>query len=230
MVDEAFCLGICGEGRDLSRTPRAVVDVFELKDTFYVQPKPSTLARWRDKTTFCFAVRAWQLITHRPGSSGYPRLASSQWDPDCSYGHFADNEAVSAAYERTRQCAKALNARYIVFDTPASFTPTQENIRRLERFFSSIERDGRHLVWQPQGVWSPERVGRLCDEYELFAAADPFSQKRHAARAYLRLAAAHYSDDQLLRIERFARRGATLCIFDTQDRISELRRLAELVA
>ncbi len=39
----------------------------EVNSTFYGLPRPSTVALWRDETPqgFAFAVKAWQVITHR---------------------------------------------------------------------------------------------------------------------------------------------------------------------
>ena len=61
---------------------------------------------------------------------------------------------VMAAWARTRECARILRARTILFQCPASFKPTDENVENMRRFFAEIERmDGVDFVWEPRGPW-----------------------------------------------------------------------------
>ncbi|MFQ5882008.1 MAG: DUF72 domain-containing protein [Candidatus Methylomirabilales bacterium] len=50
--------------------------VVELQQTFYQPPRLKTVQRWREEVpaTFEFTMKAWQLITHEPGSPTYRRL------------------------------------------------------------------------------------------------------------------------------------------------------------
>jgi uncharacterized protein YecE (DUF72 family) len=79
----------------------------------------------------------------------------------------------------TLACANALRAKTILFQSPASFKPTKENIANLEEFFSRLERDNGsggqfHFCWEPRGDWDSKVVKSLCERLNLWHAVDPF--------------------------------------------------------
>lgn len=51
-------------------------DILEVQQTFYQPPGVSTVTRWREHAPpdFIFTIKAWQLLTHEPGSPTYRRL------------------------------------------------------------------------------------------------------------------------------------------------------------
>jgi uncharacterized protein YecE (DUF72 family) len=165
--------------------------VVELQQTFYHPPELATVRRWQKEKPdrFEYTMKAWQLITHEPSSPTYRRLRMKippQTRP--RYGSFRPSEEVLAAWEKTRQIARILGCRIILFQCPASFAPTEENVRNLHRFFSSIERGGLRFAWEPRGSWRSEQVRSLCTELDLIHAVDPFSSaSTHGAPAYYRL-------------------------------------------
>jgi len=59
-------------------------------------------------------------------------------DPE-NYGFFKNTKEVFEAWEMTREVAKALNSRIIVFQCPASFKPEKENIENFRNFFKKIK-------------------------------------------------------------------------------------------
>jgi len=162
-------------------------DAVEVQQTFFDPPALRTLARWRQAAPegFSFVLKAWQLITHPADSPGYPKI-QRPWarEKAARYGHFQDGEPVREAWATLRECAEALQAGAILFRTPASFTPSEVNRRNMTRFFSSMERNGRHLVWDPEGVWQDEEVRRICHELGLIPAQDPLLASPEAGEVF----------------------------------------------
>jgi uncharacterized protein YecE (DUF72 family) len=86
-------------------------------------------------------------------------------------------------------CAEALSARRILFQCPASFKPTKQNIQHLREFFRSIERPPEsEFLWEPRGGWGDDHVRELCRELELTHVVDPFAARTVTPeRCYFRL-------------------------------------------
>lgn len=151
--------------------------VVELQQTFYQPPKRETVIKWQEEAPaeFEFTLKAWQLITHTPESPTYRRL--SQTIPEKKkkyYGYFKPTDEVFSAWKEIEGVATALRAKMIVFQCPASFKPTEENKKNLERFFSSIEKRDFLLVWESRGLWKKEEIRELCHYLGLIHCADPF--------------------------------------------------------
>lgn len=163
----------------------------EVQQTFYQPPRVATLARWREEApaSFAFAVKAWQLVTHAPSSPTYRRLRRPLTDAEREdAGSFRDTETVAAAWETTRACAAALDARAILFQCPASFAPTGENVARLVGFFKGAARDGRDFCWEPRGGWPRDLIRDLCETLDLWHVVDPFAEETVTPeRCYYRL-------------------------------------------
>lgn len=151
--------------------------VVEVQHTFYQPPRLTTLERWSRQMPpgFEFTVKAWQLITHDAKSPTYRRLKHKLSETDKKEaGYFRDSAIVKYAWETTLASAKALKAKTVLFQCPASFTQTQENIARLERFFSSIDRQKLRLGWEPCGGWDRAVVKSICANLRLWHVVDPF--------------------------------------------------------
>jgi uncharacterized protein YecE (DUF72 family) len=168
----------------------------EVQHTFYQPPKISTLKRWRDDapSDFEFVLKAWQLITHDAKSPTYRRLKRELSEREKQEaGYFRSTAIVAEAWEVTLACARELKARTILFQCPASFKQTQENIANLEQFFSTINRqthDGKqfNFCWEPRGDWDKKVVKSLCEGLSLWHAVDPFTTKSVTPRnLYFRL-------------------------------------------
>lgn len=168
------------------------VDAAEAQQPFYKPPQVKTVERWRAEAPadFAFTTKAWQLITHHPASPTYRRsgldIDREDWG---RYGYFRPTEEVWSAWERTLAVARGMQARVIVFQCPAAFTPRPENIQNLRQFFGRIERDGFILAWEPRGpAWAPEVVAELCRDLNLVHCVDPFTtQTVTPGLAYFRL-------------------------------------------
>ncbi len=201
----AIRVGCCGwseaRARYFSDFP-----VIELQSPFYEMPSPELAAKWRETapSSFEYCVKAWQLITHTPASPTYRRLKSRLSDAEHElYGSFRPTEQVWLAWERTQRIAQVLDASVVLFQCPASFAPTAENIRNFRTFFGAVERGKQRLAWEPRGGWTPEIVRQLCGEFDLIDCVDPFqSQSVYGQTVYWRLHGRgsysyRYSDEEL---------------------------------
>jgi uncharacterized protein YecE (DUF72 family) len=153
----------------------ATFDTLEVQQTFYEPPSKLTMDRWREQAPadFVFTIKAWQIITHRATSNTYRRLRSHVDREEC--GAFQVNDTVRRAWDVTRDCARLLRARAILFQCPASFKPTAENLDNMRRFFNTIDRmPDVHYLWEPRGDWPDDVVLDLCRELTLVHTVDPF--------------------------------------------------------
>ena len=165
--------------------------VVEVQQTFYHPPEDRTLERWRREAPqgFEYTVKAWQVITHPPSSPTYRRLKMKiHEDKKELYGFFRPTDEVFMAWGRMEEVLRILGARVIVFQTPASFLPTEENIKNMERFFTYIKRDGFVLAWEPRGRWKDGEIKDICNGLDLVHTVDPFkSRPLHGSIRYYRL-------------------------------------------
>jgi uncharacterized protein YecE (DUF72 family) len=183
-------IGTCGFGLSKKTYARSFSCV-EVQQTFYQPPQLSTLERWRSEMPldFEFTLKAWQLITHEARSPTYRRLKNELSASEKSaVGGFKASAIVHKAWEVTVACARALKARTILFQCPASFTQSRENVASLENFFSAIDRHRLNLCWEPRGDWDRDLVRSLCSNLALRHVVDPFLSKTETPdRPYFRL-------------------------------------------
>jgi uncharacterized protein YecE (DUF72 family) len=103
-------------------------------------------------------------------------------------GYFKPSSLVGEAWEVTLACAKALRAKTILFQCPASFTQTSENVANLESFFSGIRRERLNFCWEPRGDWQDEVVRSICKSLDLWHVVDPFVRRSVTpGKCYFRL-------------------------------------------
>ncbi len=160
----------------------------EIQRTFYDPPPIKTLEKWRKDAPpdFEFTIKAWQVITHRPSSPTYRKMKGRI---NGDFGSFLPTKPVMDAWKITKECALALQSKIIIFQCPASFTPSEENIENMRKFFEKIEREDFVLGWEPRGEgWKDEIVQSLCEELSLIHVVDPFQRKSVAGNInYFRL-------------------------------------------
>jgi uncharacterized protein YecE (DUF72 family) len=186
----AVKVGTCGFG--LAKEAYAqVFSCVEIQHMFYQPPQIKTLERWRKEVPayFEFTLKAWQLITHDARSPTYRRLKRKLSETEKQEaGYFRTTAIVKEAWETTLASANALKAKTILFQCPASFTPTEDNIANMERFFSSIDRHNLNLCWEPRGNWDPAVVRSICARLRLGHVVDPFiSKTKTPDNCYFRL-------------------------------------------
>jgi uncharacterized protein YecE (DUF72 family) len=181
-------IGCCGFAKARQKYYQHLALV-EVQQTFYKLPRLTTAQRWRTDAPlgFEFALKATQLITH-PASSPTYRKVGVRIDHPGRYGFFRPTDEVFGAWARTREIAEALRARWIIFQCPPSFAPSEEHSANLRAFFGSIERGGLRFAWEPRGEWPDETIAALCRDLDLIHVVDPFHRVSVTrGLAYLRL-------------------------------------------
>jgi len=154
-----------------------VLNCVEIQHTFYQPPQIKTLEKWRSEMphAFEFTLKAWQLITHESTSPTYKRLKKQLTEKEAAEaGFFKPTEIVAEGLQTTIDCARALDARTILFQCPAKFRQTPENIKNLRSFFKKVERGNMNFAWEPRGPWGDKVVKKICDELDLWHVVDPF--------------------------------------------------------
>jgi uncharacterized protein YecE (DUF72 family) len=153
--------------------------VVEIQQTFYQLPRLDTGKRWNEQApaNFEFTMKAWQLITHEPSSPTYRRLRMAIPEKKKKdYGFFKATEEISEAWSMTVGFAKALGVKKIVFQSPASFHPSDDHIQNLRQFFKKMKPHPFTFIWEPRGRWERREVKRLCVELDIIPCLDPFEE------------------------------------------------------
>jgi uncharacterized protein YecE (DUF72 family) len=151
-------------------------DTLEVQQTFYDPPSRDVMFRWREQAPpgFVFTIKAWQVITHRSTSTTYRRMKTRIDDMNAA-GAFQLNDTTLKAWQVTRDAARLLRAKAILFQCPASFKPIGENVANMRRFFGAIDRiEDVQLLWEPRGDWPDDLLIELCRELDLVHTVDPF--------------------------------------------------------
>ncbi|MDB4962765.1 MAG: hypothetical protein JWP01_2764 [Myxococcales bacterium] len=219
--------------------------VLEVQQTFYQPPDDKVLQRWRAlvPAEFEFTVKAWMLITHRATSPTYRRLRRELTDEEhAGAGSFQDTPIVHEAWKRTLACTRLLRGTSILFQCPASFKPTDENLASMRRFFARIDRErtrpaDMRLMFEPRGkTWTKAIVAPLCAELGLVHVVDPLVHRTVTTGVrYYRLhgttGARHvYTDTELAKIASLVpKRGETYVMFNNMPRVGDSARFMRLV-
>lgn len=173
MIKVGLCGWTIGQREYFERFP-----VVEVQQTFYDPPAERTLLRWREAAPegFEFTLKAWQLITHGASSSTYRRMKRPMSAADLAgAGAFRASATVDFGWETTLRCARILDATAVLFQCPASFRPTDENVANFRKFFERTERHELRFLWEPRGThWPPALVKDLCTDFDLVHVVDPF--------------------------------------------------------
>ncbi len=188
--DSTIKIGCCGWAEAQKNYYRDF-GVVEVQEAFYQPGRVEKYEKWRNAAPagFEFSVKAWQLITHEASSPTYRKLKSAIPDAKKScYGFFRRTEEVFAAWEVMDMIARALEAKVILFQSPASFAPSTDNERNLRTFFKKIVRRNYILCWEPRGAWQDKDVNRICSDLDMVHCVDPFKSKSmHGRIRYFRL-------------------------------------------
>lgn len=181
--------GTCGFGRRQAEVVQRL-DAVEIQETFYRPIAVERALKWRGLAPpdFRFCVKASQFITHAATSPTYRRSGRVVPDSEKSnYGSFQDSPQVLEGWEATRSIAEAVRASVIVFQTPASFGPTEANRNALYRFFESVRTDAIKAL-ELRGPWATHIVEKICEDLGLVHAVDPFEKEPATyGLAYFRL-------------------------------------------
>lgn len=190
MNRETIIVGCCGFPTSMKKYAE-LFNVVELQSTFYDIPRRSTVENWRKRVPshFEFTVKAFQGITHPPSSPTWRRCRIPV-DQRANYGMFKPTKEVMEAWNTMLEICKILKAKVCIFQTPAAFKATNENIENLKTFFTEIDRGNLILCWEPRGAgWTRDIVYDICRELSLVHVTDPFKELPSYVSeiAYLRL-------------------------------------------
>jgi len=231
-------IGTCGFGLAKGDYARSFSCV-EIQQTFYQPPQLKTLARWRNEmpADFEFTLKAWQLITHDAKSPTYRRLRRKLSATEREEaGYFRPTAIVKEAWAVTLASAEALGARTILFQCPASFKPSRENVTALDRFFSNLDRRDLNLCWEPRGDWDKDLVRSICTRLQLSHVVDPFSSKTETPdKCYFRLHGRHgwryqYEADELAELAASVpKRKPSYVFFNNSKMTEDALRFRELL-
>lgn len=213
--------------------------VVEIQQTFYQPPQLKTLDNWRQQAPedFEFTIKAWQIITHPATSPTYKRLRYRiQDEKKENYGYFLPTEQVFKAWDMTYACAEVLGAKIVVFQTPASFVPSQKNRRNMKRFFKTIKRKSLTLVWEPRGHWDLDDVERICKENRLTHCVDPFKNKTvFGDIIYFRLHGRgsgykyKYSDSELNELKKICGKRRGYVLFNNSNMLQDAKEFISIL-
>ncbi len=211
----------------------------EVQESFYNLPRLATVERWRSAAPprFEFVLKAPQLITHEPSSPTYRRLRTKPSEfRKRRYGAFKPTAEIHRAWEATRALARALGSKIVLFQSPASFTPTPRHKAHLEAFFKKVERGGLLLAWEPRGEWDDAEIRSLCRQLDLIHCVDPFQRRPVAGEpAYFRLHGRggyhyRYSDAELKELLALCRdRPSAYVLFNNTEMFADARRFLRLL-
>jgi uncharacterized protein YecE (DUF72 family) len=214
--------------------------VVEVQQTFYEPPRRVTMERWRALAPegFEFTMKAWQVITHTSTSRTYRRMKTPLTDAErAEVGAFRVNATTMRAWNTTRDCARILRASAVLFQCPASFRATDENIANMHAFFAAIERPpNTRFLWEPRGPWPDDVITSVCADLNLIHAVDPFVRPSLTPDVtYWRLhgngsAYAVYTDAELAQLRAWLNeKNETYVMFNNVPRVGDSKRFLSLL-
>jgi len=152
----------------------------EIQKTFYQVPEEKTLRKWKELAPkdFIFTVKAFQGVTHTFKSPTWKRFKGEILGKKENYGNLKASKEVFDSWKKSLGAAKALGAKVILIQLPASFKENEENLKNAEKFFSRIKRNKISIALELRG-WSKEGFKAICKKFDLIACVDPFVSEPH---------------------------------------------------
>ena len=130
------------------------------------------LAKWKEVAPpRSIGLVAPFSLTHRK-----PPAGTKLWEHDATTGDFRISETSRGALTQLAEAVTAVEARYVVFRSAESFSPSAANRDELRRFFSELattEAIGAERVWVPGGLWETRAATKLATELDVTCALDP---------------------------------------------------------
>jgi uncharacterized protein YecE (DUF72 family) len=137
----------------------------------------------------------------------------------------------------TKEVAEILKAKIVVFQSPTSFKPIEENMQNLRKFFKRIKSEDFIFVWEPRGDWPEDKVLDLCQELDLVHCVDPFKQRSVFGKInYFRLHGRpeynlkyKYTDGDLKELLNFCDRRENYVLFNNLSMLADALRFKDYV-
>jgi uncharacterized protein YecE (DUF72 family) len=144
----------------------------ELSVLFAGPVKPGVLGKWAEiAPKKSIGLVAPFSLTHRK-----PPPGAKHWPHDPSTGDFRISDAAREAVQPLREAVAQLDARYVVFRSPETFSPSAGNRDALARFFGELattDAIGTRRIWVPGGLWEPRAAVKFANELDIVCALDP---------------------------------------------------------
>jgi uncharacterized protein YecE (DUF72 family) len=198
------------------KTYQARLNAVELSQMFEGMPRATTIDRWKAE-----ARAGFEFIACAPDAITHPRK-----DPDPRshrYGFFQDTAEVHAAYRGAAATAEALGAHTMLFRLARNAGPNPDQVDRLHRFFSKVDRGRLHFVWEPPASWPLSLVTSVSKALRLFPVFNPLAEKpmHPGPLRYFRLGARghtagvhRFTDEELGRLKRITSEGPSYVVFN----------------
>lgn len=151
------------------KTYEAKLKTVELDQLFDGFPKMETVEKWKREAPeyFDFIVCASKIITHATKTRAQnSRPAKKNLLP------LEDSAASRQALATTLKVAEMLKARLVFFELPSQFSPSPDNIRRVQKFFSK-PRGHIMFAWQHPAHWPIKLVDDLSEEHRIMSVMNP---------------------------------------------------------
>jgi hypothetical protein len=151
-----------GQSSDRGSIKRYGLDLLEMSVSDSM-PKPKTLREMRGlKPNLKFALRLHPDVAQI--GAAHPDMA------------------------RATAAAEALEAEVIVVTSGPRFTPTERNQKTLSEMSTALRSEGRHVAWEPRGVWAAKEAEQIAQAHQMLLVRDLSREAAPAgATVYTRL-------------------------------------------
>lgn len=136
------------------------VDVVLLRSTFIDPPRAAgarslaqTIERYHPGAQN--VPYAWGAITHASHDQSL-RGTRSIPGQERGLGHLQSSPEVEHAWQATQTSMEGLEAKKLILRTPPTFGPGSLQRRRLAAFQEKVSAAGYQIVWEPEGLWTPD--------------------------------------------------------------------------
>ncbi len=162
------------------------INCVETQRTFYNIPQEKTVKKWRDEAPegFIFNIKVFQGLTHTANMPTWRRYSKKLSTKEREkVGNLKLNDLTRRWIDIYAKYAKILDANVLVVQTPARFSPTDENVANAHRFFEYfikvLDEAGAitWIGWEPRGEWLKDTVAlkEIIQEHDkLIHVVDPF--------------------------------------------------------
>ncbi|MEM1980927.1 MAG: DUF72 domain-containing protein [Candidatus Caldarchaeum sp.] len=149
----------------------------EIQETFYKLPRTETVMRWREKAPsgFVFCMKAWQAVSHPVSSPTWRRAGLKPGKSEATrYGWLRPVKENFAAWEKTAEVAKAMQARVVVIQTPASMPDDQKTQQNVMKFFEHVSTHNLTIAWEPRGRLAKNKIflQKVCEKHGIIHVTD----------------------------------------------------------
>lgn len=133
-----------------------------------------TLHAWRKEAgpEFVMVLTANRYLSLDPfEESGVGPLGH----PVSEHGFLRPSDANRELWKQVDAQARALHANIVLIRTPASFTPSRENIKNIGVFRKDVIGDVPYQIcWEARGMWDDEQLEEIAQEHGFILARDPY--------------------------------------------------------